>query len=123
DSGSARYPHPGTDGRHDAHDGGLSHRKADDELRPLAVAAADGDAAAEQLGELLRDTEPEARATVPGGRLGIDLLEIGGECRPVRLPDADAGVSDEDEDAASVGRAPAVRRIVDEGKPVRHSTP
>src|SRR5439155_14356306 len=99
-----------------SHRSGPAYRKADDEVRALAVAAADGDAATEQLDELLGDAEAEPRAAVPRRRLRVDLLEVGGQRRHVRLPDADPAVPDEDEDAARAGRPPAVPCLVDEGK-------
>src|SRR5437870_2721088 len=115
-SGGARHPHRGIDDGHGAHRGGPPYRETHDEVRALAVSAADGDAAAQQLDELLGDAEAEPRAAVPRRRLRVDLLEVGGQRRHVRLPDADPAVPDEDEDAARAGRPPAVPCLVDEGK-------
>src|SRR5947209_5819718 len=82
-SASPRQAHAGVAGRYGACRRVARHRKAEDELRALAVAAADGDPAAEKLDELLRDAEPEACPAVSRGCLLVDLLEVGSERRHV----------------------------------------
>src|SRR5882672_8334122 len=91
---------------------GSQRRQEHDEGGALAVAGPHRDPAAEQLRQLLRDAETEARAAVAGRGLRVHLLEVRSQRPHVLVPDADAGVPDEQHD--TLPASSIVRRLGEE---------